>query len=71
VTSYIVWQTFTDVSKECGASIFRIEEYAERGEKYHGIEAYSSVMNMWAALSSESLINLYQTTRRHIPEDIR
>jgi hypothetical protein len=38
--------------------------------KYHGIKAYSSVLNMGASHPSESLVNSYQTTRRHIPEDV-
>jgi hypothetical protein len=69
VTPYPVWQTFTDVLKEYATSIFRVEGYTERGEKYHGVKAYSSVLKMGAARPSESLVNLYQTTRRHIPED--
>jgi hypothetical protein len=47
----------TDVSEELGVSNLILDE------------TYSSVLKMEAALSGETLLTVYQATRRHISED--
>jgi hypothetical protein len=53
----------TDISEECTASIFRVEEYAER---YLFCLLVRIIIWHWELRQS---VQIYQTTRRHIPED--
>jgi hypothetical protein len=52
----VVWLNFMGVSEERTATIFRV------GRK-------QSTLNMEGKLSSETYVNFYQNTRRHIPKD--
>jgi hypothetical protein len=55
----------TDISEESTAPIFRIEEKPNR--QLAGIKHFISDDGT-AVRSSETSVNFYRTTRRHIPE---
>jgi hypothetical protein len=59
----------TYVSEEHIASIFRVELCFPPAFKLVSCSAYTSTLKMEAICSSETLVNIYWTTRRYIPED--
>jgi hypothetical protein len=54
----VAWLKFTDVSEKRATPIFEVERYA-----------YSSILKMEAACSSETPSNTNETTRSHTPDD--
>jgi hypothetical protein len=65
----------TDISEEYVASIFRVKEQTKQETSITLVMLVSCLacyltMNMGATCSSETSIDIQQTTRRYIPENI-
>jgi hypothetical protein len=58
-----------NVSVELAASIFRIEEFSVIGYTFPFSTAHCPTVNLEPQGSLGTLVPIYQTTRRHFPED--
>jgi hypothetical protein len=61
----VVWKNLPDISEEYSSSIFRVRD---KSEALAARLAYSSTLKVSVVRYFETLINVYRTTRRNIPE---